>query len=200
MKLNKLQTIGIILAVTITASLAIIGMTAKETRGNDSKNTDNSSQINTVDTETSQEQSNTINDVAAIIYNEIPEEYFGGMYINDKGNLIVNVTDTNAVPEASRASMTETRDSVKVIYKTVDKSLQELTTVKNKLAKYMVEYGIAVLDADEVTNSVDITLCYDHPKTVEELEALAETLIDLQYVNITVLPEGATIEPTGAYE
>ena len=63
----------------------------------------------------------------------------------------------------------------------------------------MSEYGIAVLDADDVTNLVEITLYYDHPKSIEELETLAETFIDLKYVNITVLPEGVRIEPTVAY-
>lgn len=185
MKFDRVKIVALIIALTVFLSAMIISMVAV---------TD--SQVSIKDNKS---RNMDIHDVAATIYSKIPTEYFGGMYINDEGNLVVNVTDIQVIPESSRESMTETRDSIKVIYKTVDKSLQELTIVKNKLTKYMIEYGIAVLDADDVTNLIDITLYYDHPKSIEEVEALAKTFIDLKYVNITVLPEDVRIEPTVAY-
>ncbi|MBQ2881436.1 MAG: hypothetical protein IJE40_04145 [Clostridia bacterium] len=176
MKMRSIKTIVIItLIITITLFVAMFTINAKEDY-----------QLNNM----------TLNDVAAVVYNEIPVKSFGGMYIDNSGNLVVNVVDTDVIPRANKASMNRSMGKINIIYKTVEKSLQELTAVQQALIPYMIEYGIAILDANDVTNLVDITLNYDHPKSIEELEALVETFIDLKYVNITVLPDGTQIELT----
>lgn len=69
-------------------------------------------------------------------------------------------------------------------------TLAELEAVKDALTPYMVEYHIATLDANEVTGMLDIQMYQEN----DAIYDLVESMIDLQYVNITVLPEGYTIE------
>ncbi|MPM52721.1 hypothetical protein SDC9_99482 [bioreactor metagenome] len=123
---------------------------------------------------------------------EIPDDVFGGIYLDETGNLVVNVTD---VDKSNINSICKTINDQKVTYNIVDKSLSYLENVRLSLVPYMKEYNIAVLDANDVTNMIDIVL-YSYNDKIEKLVA---QYIDLRYVNISVLPKGMSFETTPGY-
>ena len=128
-----------------------------------------------------------------LIYNEIPTEKFGGMYWETDGEILhVNVTDESEIKLGEDGEV-RTHSGIKIYYHLVEKSLAELEAAHEALIPFMKEYGIATLDADDVNNTVNIELYYDHPTSIEEVEALAAQFIDLEYVNITIFPEGTKI-------
>ncbi len=68
--------------------------------------------------------------------------------------------------------------------------LKQLEDIRIELSKYMKEYNIATIDANEVTNKIDIELYEDNPKIYE----LTDKYISREYVNVTVLPKGTALK------
>ena len=116
---------------------------------------------------------------------DIPEEAFGGMYINENGQTVVNIVRGAKFAPGSRSVAGE-----KVIFAYVDLPLSALEAVHEALVPYMERFGIVVLDANDKTNQLDIAL-YQRSK---ELDDFLLNYIDLQYVNFVILPEGNEIQ------
>lgn len=87
---------------------------------------------------------------------------FGGLYYDEEGVLVVNV--------AGDISGLEPRQGMR--YQEVTYPLRKLEAVKDFLADYMYEYAILVLDANEVTNQVDVCLQVYTQEAMDQLQAL----------------------------
>ncbi len=130
------------------------------------------------------------NDLISTIKEELPEESFGGLYYNEEGELVLNIKgSSNAIDTMNSAQATVKVENVKY-------SLAELEAMKAMIEPYMIDYGIVTLDANEVTNSIDIELNSEHGN-IENLLASLEG-IDLDIVNVRVLDEGNCVEFTFA--
>ena len=127
-----------------------------------------------------------LNEITIKIKNKIPTEFFGGLYFDSNGNIVVNVTDTTKsnIRDIIK-TISDTNKNVNITFNIVDKSLIELESVCEALIPFMKEYNIASLDADDVTNKIDIELY----KEDSRIEDLVKQYIDLEYVNISILPE-----------
>ena len=146
--------------------------------------------------ETTTAAETTVDNMPIVINNEIEKiknsfssASFGGRYIENNNTIVVNLVEN----EFNRlSSSTEKRNGMQIIYKPVKFSLAELENFKNKLEPFMAEYKIATIDANEVTNKIDIQLYEENP----EIELLVSKYIDLKYTNISILPEDYRIEFT----
>lgn len=112
----------------------------------------------------------------------IPDEIFGGMYFDDEQNLIVSVTD---LENDSVIKLRGESDMQDVEFREVEYSLAYLESVRLKITPFMSEYGIATVDADEMTNKIHIEL-YEEK---EEIKNFISEFIDWEDVTITVLPD-----------
>lgn len=90
---------------------------------------------------------------------------FGGLYL-EGDTLIINVVGSEEATK-NREAIDRIRNNLDVEFRTVRHSLQELENVKDYLTQYMTKYGISALDANEVTNQVDIYL-HDYSDNVIE--------------------------------
>lgn len=132
-------------------------------------------------------QLNTVGhiDVDTIV-NAIPEDTFGGIYVNSDGQIVVNIVG-DQYPSDTFAK--GGRAGTDIIYNSVDISLSKLEEVHNILIPYMNQFSIIQLDANEVTNKLDIVVStYD-----DDLLTFLENHIDLEHINISVLPDGYEI-------
>lgn len=116
------------------------------------------------------------------IQNSVPPEIFGGLYFDDNQNIVVNVTD---LTDDSVLQLKNEADSQYVIFRQVKYTLAFLESVRSELIPFMAEYNIATIDANEVTNKIDIELYREN----KEVESLLSKYIDLEDVTITVLPD-----------
>ena len=99
-------------------------------------------------------------------YNASPN--FGGIYYDDDGNLVVNVVeDQSALFHIGPPNIANIR------YRSVLYSLVELESIKDYLAEFMDEYAVIALDANEVTNQVDIYLTDYNSETINEITNIA---------------------------
>ena len=87
---------------------------------------------------------------------QVDNSSYGGIYYDENGVLVVNIVRANY--DEFSAVPTTFSDGTSVEYRVVEYSLQELETVKDTLAGYMNQYRIAMLDANEMTNQVDVAL------------------------------------------
>lgn len=116
------------------------------------------------------------------IEESIPDALFGGMYFSGDGDLVINLTDINnsAINEELIAQA-----PFKVSFCEVKHPLSELEAMKDALVPYMVEYNIAMLDANDVTNMLDVVL-YECSKRNVRIENLIDqiSIVDPDVVNI----------------
>lgn len=138
----------------------------------------------------------TVDNTPVVIHNEIENiknsfspAVLGGIYIEDNGTIVVNLVESEFKKLSSSA---EERNGIKIVYKPVKYALSELENIKKQLEPFMAEYKIATLDANEVTNKIDIQLYEENA----EINSLVSEYIDLEYINISVLPEGYRFEFT----
>lgn len=87
---------------------------------------------------------------------------FGGLYYDEDGVLVVNI--------AGDIDHLEPRQGVR--YEAVTYPLRELEAVKDFLAGYMDSYAILALDADEVTNQVEVCLRDYTQENMDQLQSL----------------------------
>lgn len=82
---------------------------------------------------------------------------FGGLY-REGNTLIVNVTNERSIACQLSPSLSSVCPDIDIEYRYVKYSLAFLESVKDALALRMNVWGISVLDANDVTNQVDIYL------------------------------------------
>lgn len=138
----------------------------------------------------------TDNDLVSYFMQYPLDETFGGIYF-DGDTLVVNYVGSGSdivQPEA----FANVGKSVE--YRSVPYSLQLLESVKDYLGERMHEYGICVLDANEMTSQVDVSL----EAGSEEIEAAIKTLVEEQFGSNEFLNfidlSGTTVQSTVAYE
>lgn len=107
-------------------------------------------------------------DAVTYYLSQSEQDNFGGIYYDDDGILVVNTVGTT--PRAALYS--QKNQEIGVRYQTVTYSLCDLETVKDFLAEYMDEYSILALDANEVTNQVDVCLKSYTKDTIAQIENL----------------------------
>lgn len=90
------------------------------------------------------------------------QEDYGGIYYDEEGVLVVNI--------AGDVSGLTPKPGVR--YQEVTYPLRDLEAIKDFLTDYMEEYSIMMLDADEVTNLVDICLKSYTQENMDQLRAL----------------------------
>lgn len=124
------------------------------------------------------------------IMEKMPQKIFGGLYFNEEHQLIVNVVEGF---EGYAEELLQEEIKAGVILHSVPYSLSQLEGMKEALTPYMSEYHMVTLDANEQTNTVDITLNQESPR----LEALLNSLeiVDADAVRIQIL-EGVELQYT----
>lgn len=101
-----------------------------------------------------------------------PDDIFGGLYY-EGDTLVINLVGGQYSSRAAAfADMID--PDVKVEFRAVDHTLRELEDVKDFLGEYMYTFGISVLDANEVTNQVDISLRTYNRENIEALRRLVD--------------------------
>ena len=98
----------------------------------------------------------------------IPADEFGGCFLEGE-KLVVNVAGSESAAERRLEPLAE---DIEIEFRTVKYPLRSLEQGKDFLAQYMGQYGISALDANEVTNRVDIYLSEYSESVFEEIEAL----------------------------
>ncbi len=136
----------------------------------------------------------TVDNTPVAVHNEIENikssfspAVLGGIYIENDNTIVVSLVENEF---NGLSSSTEERNGIKIIYKPVKYALLELESIKKQLEPFMAEYKIAALDANEVTNKIDIQLYKENA----DINSLISKYIDSEYVNISILPEGCKIE------
>ena len=117
------------------------------------------------------------------LLSSIPEDAFGGVYINQDGQTVINI-----VRGSDFANIPRTIGRQAVTYAYVDCSLASLEAVHKALIPYMQQLGIVMLDANDQTNMLDVAVYTQS----EELYAFLSKYIDLAYVNFIILSEDYT--------
>lgn len=130
--------------------------------------------------ESAEEEKMGLYDTMEYLVQEIPEDAFGGIYLSEDGHIVVNLVDSAQTQAALLDS--DIRSDAEIEYQTVDLPLARLEEAHEALVPYMLEYGIICLDANEVTNKLDIEV----DQYREDLLDLVGQYLDLRYVNITV--------------
>ena len=124
----------------------------------------------------------TIEQAITIIQSSIPDELFGGHFLNEQGDIVVNVTDLDKVC----VDLIQKRiGPLKIICHEVNVPLSYLEKAHEALVPYMAELGIISLDANDVTNKLDVVL----EAQSREAECFIADIIDLDFVNISVMPD-----------
>ena len=139
----------------------------------------------------------TLEQAIHAVNTSIPEDNFGGMYVDENGDLIVHLVDNSkdtSNPSVQMPFIVGNDFTTKYDY--VKYTLTELETMKNSLEPYMYKYGIATLDADEVNGTItielfDATTMIDVEKLIDRL--YCEKLIDKEIISITALPNDMEI-------
>ena len=98
----------------------------------------------------------------------IPADEFGGCFLEGE-KLVVNVAGSESAAERRLEPLAE---DIEIEFRSVKHPLRSLEQGKDFLAQYMGEFGISALDANEVTNRVDIYLSEYSESVFEEIEAL----------------------------
>lgn len=112
----------------------------------------------------------TENEFAEMLAAEMPSNEFGGLYY-EGGTLVVNVVASQRTSSPRPQLAQKTPKDVDVEYRTVTYSLSELERTKDFLTVYMTDYNIMMLDANEITNQVDISLKDYSDDNVESIKA-----------------------------
>ena len=115
------------------------------------------------------EQADAENDTAILF------AVYAGAYINDEGNLIVNITDTS---DEIQDELAQATDNAPIAYQIVEKSLAELQEVYGILSAHLTEapYFEAVLSETkntvEVYTEEDINICTAYVEKLVNLSAV----------------------------
>lgn len=136
-------------------------------------------------------------EVIQYFQDQVDHDFFGGIYYDDDGTLVVNVVGKPT--EIFSGLPTPISDNSSIRYKSVEHSLKELEDVKDSLANYMAQYDIAMLDANEMTNQIDVALYNYTDENMNELYAIVEAIspgIPLNFLDYS----NCSLNTTVAYE
>ena len=100
---------------------------------------------------------------------------YGGIFY-EGDTLVVNLVEGAA---GADKLIRETDGDMAVEYRTVRYSLAQLESVKNSLSRYMSQYSIQAVDANEVTNQVDVYVGDFTPENLDAIRALVEEYSDI---------------------
>lgn len=144
------------------------------------------------------DDSNGVNDVIDSINENFQANEFGGIYY-DGDTLIINIVESENFLRRNML-MKEISSTVDVEYRMVKYSIQELEETKEFLTPVMNDFNISVLDANEITNQVDVFLKEYNEETIRNIEAYtASNCYNIEYLNF--IDDGEeTIVSTVAYE
>lgn len=131
----------------------------------------------------------SLSDSIISIETSIPKDIFGGIYLNNNGTIVLNVTDITRI---NTDTIRRYAGANKIIVNEVEYSLSFLESAHKSLVPYMQEYGIMSLDANEVTNTLDIVLIDQSTKL--QVEELINKSYDSKYVNITISSNDFSLE------
>ena len=98
----------------------------------------------------------------------VPDDEFGGCFLEGE-KLVVNTTGSKT---AARRRLEQLGENIEIEFRTVKYPLHSLEQAKDFLTPYMGQYGISALDANEVTNRVDVYLSRYSDSVFEEIKAL----------------------------
>lgn len=116
------------------------------------------------------------------IYSNFTADELGGIYY-DGDTLVINVVASTDFWEPG-SSVQKINSNIDMEYRMVKYSLQELEDVKDFLTPSMNDFEISILDANEVTNQVDIYLKNYNKETIKEIKAyVAENHYDVEFLN-----------------
>ncbi len=150
-----------------------------------------SSSFDLMESASAKNESVTTIEISKALKNEIPKDVFGGLYWDEQGNVTVNITDPNKIKELANSDVFSEYD---VKYNLVSNSLSFLESVMNLLVPHMKEFNIATIDANDITNKLDIELYSSEKRTL--LEKFLLKVITLDCVNISLLSDNITFEFT----
>lgn len=140
-----------------------------------------------------------INAVCEHILSAIPSDHFGGLYLDDSGNLVVNLSGDDS-PGLINKTVTYS-NGVQVTYRQVRYSLAKLESLMPLIEPYMVSYRIATIDANDITNTFDVELYRENGALLPLLTDLCrENGIDPTVLRVSVLPEGIVFKAPILYE
>ena len=101
---------------------------------------------------------------------EMPSNEFGGLYY-EGDTLVVNVVASQKTASLRLQLAQKAPEDVDVEYRTVTYTLSELERIKDFLTGHMSDYSIMMLDANEITNQVDISLKDYSDDNIESIKA-----------------------------
>lgn len=130
----------------------------------------------------SADSSDDVTSTVNFINSNFTSDEFGGIYY-DGDTLVVNVVDSTDF-WAHNSAVQKIDSNIDVEYRMVKYSLQELENVKEFLTPLMHDFEISILDANEVTNQVDIFLSNYDEEIIEDIKAyVAENLFNIDFLN-----------------
>lgn len=172
----KKRSIGLILALVICVGLTVPAFSVTINR----TNTDFSTEKEIPEKETgcrsliSELYGTVQSDAIDVIGENISKNNFGGIYLDDDGNLVVNVVDLGQTEEIYTNLDTRTADKIK--FEKVNYSLDYLEKAVDMLVPYMNKYDIITLDADDRTNQLVICITDNSEENMSELLATIESM------------------------
>ena len=161
------KILGIILIAVGCLSLAIPAFAANGENVIDSRVNQNILQIEDSKAISPEEKVKMAKEVIAEFYGEVDQanvqligdmveaNEFGGLYLDDDGKLVVNIVGAE-LPTIQEYSKSAKSNDIE--FKQVNYSLSELTEIFETLVPFMADYSILLLDANDITNKVDICL------------------------------------------
>lgn len=117
----------------------------------------------------------SLDEVANQIERTIPDAIFGGIYLDEEGNLVINTTENMTTQNGLQIANNQAIDG-EMIYKEVSYSMGELESVKEALEPYMIEHHIILLDADEITNRVSVVFSERNQEDIDAIKSIVNGL------------------------
>ena len=121
---------------------------------------------------------------------EMPSNEFGGLYY-EGDTLVVNVVASQKTASLRLQLAQKAPEDVDVEYRTVTYTLSELERIKDFLTGHMSDYSIMMLDANEITNQVDISLKDYSDDNIESMDIEEKSIVKYRDLD-PVLEYGAT--------
>lgn len=100
------------------------------------------------------------------------EDEFGGVFLEGDTlviNIVGNEGTVNVIETTDRISA-----NVAIEYRIVEHPLRDLENIKDYLTQYMTRYNISALDANEVTNQVDVYLINYSDSIIDKIKSLVK--------------------------
>ena len=131
------------------------------------------------DTETTNVNDNVFDaqEVANALTAQIPTDEFGGLYFDESGYLIINLTYESGI---KLNSLVNDQIAGAIKCTRVKYSLSELEDMKSAIEPHMLLHNITSLDSNEVTNTIDIEVSSINEglyKLISDLNAVDPSIV-----------------------